>query len=387
VSADRKTFERQKGRLRDSSPHSDPGNALSPEARKAARKRTAAWLKAVEAAARDKKLKDLDCRVAGVMTNYPSANRGKCWAGIERLADQIGRSERTIRYAIDRLAEAGLLLVRRGGQGWTNTYTFLIDGKEVFGATSEPEIVAFDRQRLADQERQRLADKPSEVEPFEESLPPQAPQTAPSGKIVQLSDVVHANKAERNDRNHAPIDQEVIELADSCLVAIGIDPSSVPPGWGGLHYDMQVLTKRGCDPSLTRAAFAQFSGMSPLPRKNYVLRAVETAHAKDHSQFAARGSPTRSQTSACPADTLARKVFVAEDSDSWDAWCAEYRKNGGPNGLRVAPRAYDLAEGRGRYFPTERPAASTDAPPSWSQKRADGDGAHGGAAGGENRIP
>jgi hypothetical protein len=52
------------------------------------------------------------------------------------------------------------------------------------------------------------------------------------------------------------------------------------------------------------------------------------------------------------------KVFVEEDTEGWAAWSAHYRKHGGPNGMRVAPWAFDLADGRrGGFFPSARPPA------------------------------
>jgi hypothetical protein len=356
-----------------SSRRSQPNDTLSPEVRKAARKRIAAWLKAVEVAARSKKLKDLDCRVAAALTNYPSANHGKCWAGIKRLADQLGRSERTIRYAIERLTDAGLLSVCRGGQGWTSTYTFLIDGQEVFGSSGGPKVVPFDRQRFADQERQpiagqerqRFADKPYELQPYEESLPP-CPPSEPSDNVVRLSDMVQAERMEpsrqkgsageeaENADHREKLSREAAELTEACLEAIGIDRDNLPRGWRGLQYNMQGLVARGCDPAIVLAAFAQFGGRV-IPHKNYVLKAVETALANDPGPFVRCAgkvvAPALDHRVGAPPGT----VFVAEDTPDWDAWRRYYRSHGAPNGLRVAPLAYDLSAGRGRYFPSARP--------------------------------
>jgi hypothetical protein len=71
---------------------------------------------------------------------------------------------------------------------------------------------------------------------------------------------------------------EAFQLADQCLAAIGLDPQNLPPDWYGLPYDVQVLLERGCDRAIVCAAFAQFSGHDPPPRKKYVLKTAENAH-------------------------------------------------------------------------------------------------------------
>jgi Helix-turn-helix domain len=143
------------------------------EARAAARPLILAWLKIVEAKVRTKKLRDLDYRLAVILTNYPSANDGRCWAGQKRLADQAGRCERTIREALGRLESEGLLKTRRGGQGRTSCYSFTVDGREMFG-----------RQRDADLDRQQVAAKPSELKPTEKEESP--PPPSHGGEVIDL---------------------------------------------------------------------------------------------------------------------------------------------------------------------------------------------------------
>lgn len=56
-----------------------------------------------------------------VLLSYADAD-GCARPGQLRLAAEVGCSERTIRTALQALAAAGLVAVRRRGQGWTNVY-------------------------------------------------------------------------------------------------------------------------------------------------------------------------------------------------------------------------------------------------------------------------
>jgi len=156
--------------------------ALAAE-RQAARPILLRWQKAIEAAVTRRRLQEVDYRLASALANFPSANRGGCYPGHKWLAERLGRSERTVRYALDRLTRAGFLSKRRRGQGLTSAYTFLLDGKGLFsgvGCAVTANVVPFEskgiayqeRQGIASQERQRVADKPSESEPFESISPP-----------------------------------------------------------------------------------------------------------------------------------------------------------------------------------------------------------------------
>src|SRR5690348_17306714 len=157
--------------------------------RSAARGLLRAWLGAVEHKVRTKALKDLDYRLATILTSFPSANAGKCWAGQKRLAQQAGRSERTVREALGRLATQGLLRKRRGGPGRTSCYSFTIDGVLIF--TAQPEnrnrSSAQFRRATAGPERQGAANKPVEINSLEENLSPYS-LSAGGGESIDWDD-------------------------------------------------------------------------------------------------------------------------------------------------------------------------------------------------------
>ena len=159
-----------------------------PEVRTAAQPRLRAWLKAVDGKVQTKQLKDLDYRVANILTSYPSANAGKCWAGQKRLAHQAGRSERTVRAALGRLQSQGLLMTRRRGQGRTSCYDFTIEGKLIFAQNREngKAFTAQIRQLVAGQKRQHAAAKPLECNSSEENLSPSI-SSARGGEVIDLA--------------------------------------------------------------------------------------------------------------------------------------------------------------------------------------------------------
>lgn len=171
---------------RRSAGQSDFKNA---ELRATARPLLRAWLGAVEHKIQAKSLKDLDYRLAVILTNFPSANEGKCWPRQKRLARQAGRSERTIREALGRLVSRGLLMRRRGGQGRTSCYAFAIDGALIFTAQSEnwSRSSAQLRRAIAAPERQGHADKPLELHSPEENLSPSSP-CAGGNEVIDLGD-------------------------------------------------------------------------------------------------------------------------------------------------------------------------------------------------------
>src|SRR4051794_17173944 len=95
--------------------------------RERARPLLRAWLKAVDAKINTKLLGEFQGRLARKLTNYPSANVGKCWVGQDRLAADLGKSRRTVAAALNDLKAAGLLMGKRGAPGKTATHWFAID--------------------------------------------------------------------------------------------------------------------------------------------------------------------------------------------------------------------------------------------------------------------
>lgn len=296
------------------------------EARAAARPLILAWLKNVEAKVRTKKLRDLDFRLAMVLTNYPSANVGKCWAGQRRLSDQAGRCERTIRDALGRLENEGLLKTRRGGQGRTSCYTFTIDGCEMFGRKRDADL---DRQNVAGLDRQQVADKPSELpQPTEQEDPPTPSQ---GGEVIDLV-------AERRARR---------------------------PAVTGYDFLANCHRVKGC---LDGPALAEWSRLPPADRQAIwmIIDRDGSVDLEGAGVWACTFLKNRmwerliSELSKTPfkpsvADEVFSRVFVEEDTPQWDAWARHRREHGSPGGIRVAPSSFSYAGKRGNFFASEWP--------------------------------
>ena len=78
------------------------------------------WLTRV---ADDPAVPPLAFKVAFVLSGYVNSGSGKAWPSRETLARRLGRTKRCIRDCIDRLREAGHLVVTVGhGRGRTSTY-------------------------------------------------------------------------------------------------------------------------------------------------------------------------------------------------------------------------------------------------------------------------
>jgi DNA-binding PadR family transcriptional regulator len=300
------------------------------EARAAARPLVLAWLKNVEAKVRTKKLRDLDYRLAVILTNYPSANVGKCWAGQKRLSDQAGRCERTTREALGRLESEGLLKTRRGGQGRTSCYTFTVDGCEVFG-----------RQRDAGLDRQQAAAKPSELKPTEQEDSPPTPTHR--ADLIDLA-------AERRTRRSAITGYEFLA---KCRRVESCKDGPALAEWNRLsRADQQAIWRIiEHDGNLDVAFFDVWVctflknrmwdglGERDLPKQ---------AKEKIDQHLAAMQSP---KSAAEPAD----RVFVSEDTPQWAAWTRHYREHGAPNGTRVGPASFSYHGIQGNFFASDWP--------------------------------
>jgi hypothetical protein len=134
----------------------------------AARPRLRQWHQAIDGAVKQRRMRDFDYRLALHLADYPSANHGRCWPGLDRLAEHFGRDERTIRRSLDRFSANGFLRAERRGLGRTNVYVFLIDGKELFasGEKCQP-----DWTQMSDQERTQEPRNPLESDPLELNPP------------------------------------------------------------------------------------------------------------------------------------------------------------------------------------------------------------------------
>jgi hypothetical protein len=314
------------------------------EARAAARPLILTWLKNVEAKVRTKKLRDLDYRLAVILTNYPSANVGKCWAGQKRLADQAGRCERTIREALGRLESEGLLQTRRGGQGRTSCYSFAVDGREMFGRQPD---AGLNRQNVAGLDRQQVAAKPTELKPTEQK--DSLPTLSRGGDVIDLV-------AERRTRRPAITAYEFLakcRRVESCLDG----PAFAE--WNRLpQVDQQAIWRIiERDGNLDVAFFdvwvctflknRMWDGLGDYDIPKQVQEEI------DRHQAAMRKSEKESPKAA--AQPFADRVFVPEDTPQWAAWTRRYREHGAPNGTRVGPASFSYAGKQGNFFASEWP--------------------------------
>lgn len=148
------------------------------QARARARPILREWLRRVEHHVLAGKLGPLDLMMAKELTNYPSANEGRCYAGQERLGAAVGKCARTARSSLKRLCQAGLLTSKRGGPGRTSSWMLCINAKPIFGNTdaeAERQFSDQDRKQVAGLDRKQVADKPSEPDPIEHKPSPQPP--------------------------------------------------------------------------------------------------------------------------------------------------------------------------------------------------------------------
>ena len=164
-----KTLFRVVGGL-DLSAERDAKKSLE-EARKRARPVLKRWLQQVKDCTVKRSIKPIDYMMAEHLTDYPSANEGRCYAGQKRLGAKIGCCDRTARRSLRRLCDAGLLDSKRGGPGRTASWRFCVDGKPIFGG-AERIVAAQDRTDVADLDRTDVSDKPSEPNPIEHNPPP-----------------------------------------------------------------------------------------------------------------------------------------------------------------------------------------------------------------------
>jgi hypothetical protein len=171
------------------------------------------WLKAVDAAICTKKLIPTDGRLARELTNYPSANEGICWAGQSRLAGILGRSDRTVRYSLQRMRGAGFLRAQQQGRARTNCYVLCLGGEPIFparsiaGGTSDDRqsISGHNRQSVAADDRQSIADKTLESESYERDfIPP-----TPNGSVAASGDTA-SGLPTKEDGSDVALDGDVL---------------------------------------------------------------------------------------------------------------------------------------------------------------------------------
>jgi hypothetical protein len=216
-------------------------NSLA-EGRKHARPLLRYWMRKVEKAVLSGRLLPIDLMLAKELTNYPSANEGRCYAGQKRLGAAIARSDRTARECLKRLCQDGLLACKRGGPGRTASWTFCFKSTPIFGgeprdapATPPVESIATaaqDRKSASDLDRKSASDKPSELDPDIERKPPPTP-TPESTNVVRLAPTTtpKPETAERPKRGQPTKKESIIDHSERVAKQpqVNENESSIPP--------------------------------------------------------------------------------------------------------------------------------------------------------------
>ena len=163
------------------------------------RKVVRGWCDDVKAKIKAGELQAIDYLLAEALTNFPSADRGFCWAGQKRLADTIGRQVRSVQSAMKRFRSAGLLRVKQGAPGKTARWILCRDGRPIFGgeALKDPQNFASDPQKIAGLDPQKSADKPSKQEhPCKQEPPPRPPAADEPAAMPDDVDMASAENGE-----------------------------------------------------------------------------------------------------------------------------------------------------------------------------------------------
>jgi hypothetical protein len=150
------------------------------KARKHARPLLNEWLRRVELDVMAGQLAPVDFLTAKELTNYPSANEGRCYAGQQRIGEAIGASARTARASLKRLRDRELVCCKRGGPGRSASWTFCVNGKPIFGGAAflPASVPPVEKQQVSAQDRKTSSAKPIEQEPIEHNPSPFPPKAA-----------------------------------------------------------------------------------------------------------------------------------------------------------------------------------------------------------------
>jgi DNA-binding MarR family transcriptional regulator len=213
---------------------------------RARRRRVGVWQKTAYAAAKRGEITDFDYRVVVALTNYPSAIRGIIWAGVKALADQVGRSDRSVHSSIKRLSKVGLLSVRRRGYR-SNVYTFMYEGRELFEnvislnqrektRVNRKPLSDLNRKPLADLNRKPLSDESCKAESCKQSLSNHHHPGVADDNVVRLSDRKPTDDG---------IQQEASALANEIAVVAGVEPRHPPPSWRGAEIHVAKWLREG----------------------------------------------------------------------------------------------------------------------------------------------
>lgn len=87
--------------------------------------------------------------LAKELANYPSANEGRAYPGVKRLAEKLGCVDRTVNRGLERLAVEGLLITRRGGPGKTARRFFAFQTVPIFEKTQSAHAAKSDQDTTA----------------------------------------------------------------------------------------------------------------------------------------------------------------------------------------------------------------------------------------------
>ena len=203
---------------------------------------------------------------------------GCCYAGLDRLADDTDLTIDTVRRRLVWLE--GIGAIQRRPQWIDASGRRNGDGRGKCTSDEVQLLMDAEPEEISRRAKRANGDKASGPRRRTGLQPPVSPTLALAVEQgTESSERELEQEGSESARAREPLVSEAAtKLAGECLLALGLEPEHPPDGWYGLAYDCEVLVKRGCDPPLVVATFAQFRGKNKP--KAYVLKAVDTAHRK-----------------------------------------------------------------------------------------------------------
>lgn len=233
--------------------------------------------------ARNLRLGNLHAKAILVAYTLYVDGEGCCFVGMEQIAEDVELSTDTVRRRLVWLEQIGAIKRapqwidesgHRNGEGRGRRTTDLI---RLLTEADPGEI------EVNAQQAEKVGISPSRGPVARPSVSP--PPTLALRQGAESSEPEPEEERGESARAREPLVSEAAtQLAEQCMIALGLEPENPPIGWFGLAYDCEVLIKRGCDPPLVVAKFAEFRGTRKP--KAYILKAVDTAHQNPSGPYA-----------------------------------------------------------------------------------------------------
>ncbi|WP_416347207.1 hypothetical protein [Castellaniella sp.] len=300
-----------------------------------------AWLRVIR---RNASLPPHASRVAGELADLPSwTANGHAWPSLGWLAEQLSISQKVVRAALSRLAEAGFLsITERPGQ--TSIYQMSIVQEET-DTVKDPYPVGEGCAATSSKPLPTKAEDPyppGQGSNLDEKIyiPPISPSPKAEQGVDDFTEFLSYFPKTLPERMNVASTRRAYDQA----VADGVEPAAV---LAGARYYARICTGR--DPRYVASprkwlADARWREAPQLPATQPLVRPT---------------APVDELTSAVECaihgDNRGGWVFVPEGSTAWWAWNAAFSHAGRP----FAAGSLKVGKGRGRSFPTEFPPIPT----------------------------